>query len=194
MHTFITGGVVAWNIGDEIREGRISSFLVKPVSYFGTNLAKDLGRVVSSMVMYFPLILLLIVIMGFGVNWQKIPIFIVSACLALMMNFTISYIIGVSTFYFGFVMGLNFTMSNIIWFFSGELVPLDLLPDFWRNIAIYSPFKYISYFPNQIVNGRVSLNNVEMDFTIGFAWLLVLLLLAFATYRRGLKRFEGEGI
>jgi ABC-2 type transport system permease protein len=123
----------------------------------------------------------------------NILLFIPSLILAAMIYFFVSYLVGLSAFYFGMIAGLNFIMSNVIAFFSGSILPLDLLPDNVYRLANFLPFKYIAFFPLNIIQGKLSLLEIGWGFVGGVLWLGILFLLTKLIYRNGVKKYEAYG-
>ena len=190
-----SGGDMGWVIGDEIREGRISTVLLVPISHYKMNLAKYLGAAVSNIIVFLPVFLFINLFFEFTfLSWRILPFFFLSLATGIMVDFTVGYLVGISTFYFGTVQGFNFLVSNFIRFFSGMIIPLNLLPRFWQVIADFLPFKYINYFPNQVINSKLSFLEMIHGSLLGLAWVGLSLFLMRVVYVRGLKRFEGEGI
>jgi ABC-2 type transport system permease protein len=113
--------------------------------------------------------------------------------MAVAINFLIFYMVGISTFYFGFVIGFNFIVSTIASLFSGNFIPLDILPPYLLNIANYLPFKFIVFVPISIITGKISLDNAPIILLSGFAWTIMLYLSAVILYKQGLKRYEAFG-
>jgi len=195
IRLLISGTDVGWTIGDEIREGGISIYLVAPISYIKMHLAKSLGSIFARLVVFLPIFLyILFFVKKDKFNFLVMFVFFVSLSLGYMINFVIGYLVGISTFYFGFVMGLNFTTQKIVQFFSGMMVPLGLLPLFWQKIASFLPFRFIVYLPNRIIANNTSYLEIGKELMIGLIWLIGLLIFAKLVHKGGLKRFEGEGL
>lgn len=195
INLFNTGSSVAWPVGDEIREGRISIYLVAPIDYFRMHLAKSFGESFAGLIVFLPTFFIALFFFQDGiVHWRAVPIFLLSLFFSFMLDFVISYTIGISTFCFGLVQGLNFTLSNIIRFFSGMVIPLSILPTFWRNMADWLPFKYIIYVPNQIISGRLDFMQASRELVVAAVWIVILLMISRIIYTRGLRRFDGEGL
>mgnify|MGYP001613307655 CR=1 FL=1 len=165
-------------VGDAIRNGEISQYLVKPLSFLGENFAANLG-VIFYRVFIYAIVFLAIILFGFKTNFPAPAVFIyffLSIAMAVAINFLIFYMVGISTFYFGFVQGFNFNASIIASLFSGNFIPLDILPPYLLSIANYLPFKFIAFIPVSIITGKISLDNAPIILLSGFAWVIILYL------------------
>lgn len=196
---FINLTIKSWDIGrivgEVIRHGEISQYLVKPLSFIGENFVANLGAIFYRVFIY-AIVFLAIILFGFKANFPTAAVFIyfsLSIAIAIVINFLIFYTVGISTFYFGFVMGFNFIVSTIASFLAGNFIPLDILPSYLLNIANYLPFKFIAFIPVSIITGKISLDNAPVILLSGFAWIIILYLFSVILYKQGLKRYEAFG-
>jgi len=190
------GGMdIARHIGDDIRQGDINNFLAKPVNYFNFKLAGVLGGVAYRVIVAILVFSVLGWFFGnyFDFSFQPAGLFFffLSACFGFFISYQIFYLIGLSTFWFGFIMGFNFAARTIISFLEGGIVPLDLLPQIIIDINNWLPFKYIVFVPVSIFSGRLA---VEPNlFLAPLFWIILLYFINRLTFKIGLKKYEGFG-
>ncbi|MBI4812128.1 ABC-2 family transporter protein [Candidatus Falkowbacteria bacterium] len=185
---------IGWVIGDEIRLGGISSYLVRPISFLYKSFFDNLGQAalmaaIFGVAVFAPLLFL----QNFFSLFTGV-LFAASVFLAVCLNFLIFYLVGISTFYFGFVMGFNFIMINIASFLSGGFIPLDLLPKWLFIISAWLPFKYLIFYPISIAMGKVNGYEALSGLGAGVLWMMILFLAAKILFKRGLKKYEGFGL
>lgn len=186
---------IAREIGDKIRNGEMSNYLVKPLGFFYDWFFGSLGKMIYRLIIY-----TLIVVAGFVLfdikihGYAEIIYFILSLIIAYIINFLVFYIVGISTFYFGFIQGFNFLMMGIVSFFSGSLIPLDLLPRYLIKITDFLPFKFITFFPISIVTGKVIGDELFLNYLISISWIIILFIFSKILYKKGLIKFEGDGL
>jgi ABC-2 type transport system permease protein len=77
--------------------------------------------------------------------------------------------------------------------FSGQFVPLTLMPRLIQDIAQYLPFQLLIYFPIQLILGRLSNAQIVQGFAMGGVWLVVSIFLFNLVWRNGVKRFSAVG-
>jgi ABC-2 type transport system permease protein len=77
--------------------------------------------------------------------------------------------------------------------FSGQFVPLQLMPKAIQNIASYLPFQLQIYLPIQLLQNKLSPAEIIQNFVIGFLWLAVSVVLFQWVWREGVKRFSAVG-
>jgi len=77
--------------------------------------------------------------------------------------------------------------------FSGQFVPMELMPKVVQEIARYLPFGMTKYYPIQIILGRISTQETIHAFTVGLVWLVIAYLLFSFTWRQGIKQYSAVG-
>lgn len=186
---------VAWNVGDEIRLGTITNILLKPISYFSYKMSQNLGRILYKMVIYSAVLAVLFLILrgyfSFSMDALRLFYFAISVVLGLAINIIFFYIIGLSAFWFGFIGGFNFATHMIVNFLSGFIIPLDLLPGVILKINNFLPFKYMTFVPVSIFNGRAELGLSLL--LIPLVWIIGLYIFSAFLFKKGIRKYEGYG-
>jgi ABC-2 type transport system permease protein len=184
------------SISRKIRDGSVAMELLKPLNYQLARFFETLGSVVVEGI----LISLIVVAVGFGVfnisgpsNFITGMAFVVSLGLSLLVNFSISYIVGLFAFWTTNNFGIGRSKRFIADFFSGGLVPLSFFPDWLRSVALALPFQAIVYAPVSIYLGRIS--GVQMYYTllIQGVWIVVLWSLGSVMWSQASKKITIHG-
>ena len=81
----------------------------------------------------------------------------------------------------------------LILLFSGQFVPLPLMPRLIQDIAQYLPFQLLIYFPIQLILGNLSQAQIIQGFVSGSIWLIVSITAFNLIWRNGVKRFSAVG-
>ena len=58
-------------------------------------------------------------------------------------------------FWFLEVTSLLYIVMTLNFFISGQMLPLDLLPEPWRSLLKFLPFQYMAYFPAVVFLGKI---------------------------------------
>jgi ABC-2 type transport system permease protein len=77
--------------------------------------------------------------------------------------------------------------------FSGQFVPLSLMPPVIQALAHILPFQFMRYFPVQIILNQLPPDVIARNYALGVGWLIVLAALFLVVWRAGLKRFSAVG-
>lgn len=186
-------GDIAWHLGDYIRLGSFSSFLVKPMDLTKYYLFRSMGLFMYDFLVLIFIISSLLFFPKLGFLPVNVLLFVPSLILAATIYFFVFYIIGLLAFHFGMVMGINFLMYNVVAFFSGSMLPLDLLPKGLQWWANFLPFKYIGFFPLSVIQGKLSGHEIIWGFAGGLLWLVWFYLFAKFIYYSGVEKYEASG-
>jgi ABC-2 type transport system permease protein len=186
-----------YQIGEEIRNGLINQFLLKPINYYVYRFTVFLAaRAVSGILVFVPLAIISPFLWSHltlpGELWR--PLLLVPALLlAALLQFTLAFCFGLLAFWFleiqGFVI-LSFAAETML---SGQIFPLDLLPPALFHIAQLLPFYYMMYFPAAILTGRIDLPTALHGFIFQAAWVVVLLIASRFIWLSGLRKHTAVG-
>jgi ABC-2 type transport system permease protein len=186
-----------YQISEDIRNGLINQFLLKPVNYFAYRLSVfAAARVVSGIFGTLSLAAALPFFRGYlelpHEGW-RLALGLPAMALTAMIQFSIAYCFGLLAFWFleiqGFVI-LSMAVENLL---GGQIFPLDLLPPAVFNAARFLPFFYQAYFPAAILTGRQGYDFAVQGLAIQAAWAFILVCLAEAVWRRGLRHHTAAG-
>ncbi len=114
--------------------------------------------------------------------------------LAFLVGFFFEACVGMVGFWFLEVTSLLYIVMTLNFFISGQMLPLDLLPQPWSTILKALPFQYMAYFPAVVFLGKVQGMDAGRGTCCGeLAWAVVFMLLARWLYRLGLRRYSAYG-
>ncbi|MGM5480151.1 MAG: ABC transporter permease [Nanobdellota archaeon] len=201
--TIISNSLLSWKTGgivtDDIRLGNLSSLITKPISYFKRTFAKIFARTtitgIYSILLFF--IILIVLKSGFGIELIQptaiqIGFFIASTIISLILAFCYYFIISCTAFWWGETWSIMGVAIMFQAFLSGEIIPLHI-SDLLMKIASFFPFKSIIYTPTSIIMGEKTIIEIITSVGIQMAWIVVLVIIAKAVLKKGLRRFEAQG-
>lgn len=175
---------VAWRVGDDIRLGTITNYILKPINYLGVNFFHALGKSLFNGVIISAFILILVLLMKNQVSSQVDFLAFIFFLLAIIISFCLNYlfffVVGILTFWMGTVQGLNFMLRMMLMFLAGNYLPLELFPNSLARINNWLPFKYITWFPIAVIQGKLETN--WQSFLPGMLWVIGLFFLAKLLY------------
>lgn len=185
-------------ISEEIRNGLINQFLLKPLNYYGYRFTLFVSaRLISGTLALIPLVLAYPLLTAYlavpdDLGW-RLAYGLPAAAMAAIIQFTIAYIFGLLTFWFleiqSFVI-LSLALESIL---GGQIFPLDLLPETFFRVSQFLPYYYQMYFPAAIFTGRLDQAAATEGLFIQAFWVLALLALGQLLWRRGLRRHTAVG-
>lgn len=183
-------------INEDINQGRLVNFLLKPISYSKKLISQNIGEIIIASTYTLPIAIPLAYFFRneLELTFTRICLFFISLIIAASIDFFFHYLIGVLTFYMENIFGIIYMTWNLTGIFSGRLVPLDLLPNIIQRVAEWLPFKYILFTPLSIITGRLTTISALRELSFGLIWIITLWYFGQLIFRKGLKRYEGYGI
>jgi ABC-2 type transport system permease protein len=186
---------VSWEIVDQIREGAFSNFLVRPVNYlhywFTVNLSGKILEGAMILVVGAILSFVLIDYISFPSHGSSFLLFLLSLLLGAVLAFEFEFAIGLLAFWLVQANAFKYMLQYIVFFFAGALLPLDLFPRAFEEVARALPFRYLAFFPIQIFLEKEP--HPVKGLLGALAWCAALYLFLRFALRRGIARYEAVG-
>ena len=193
----LTSDITIHILAYKIQDGTLSGDLIKPVHPILTSvLVNNIAFKVLTFTILIPvwLVLALIFRPDFnGVTWQNILL----AVPAVIMGFAISFLLGSTITCLAFWTTRVYSISEFYYalhmLFSGQFVPLTLMPGFVQSLAMLLPFQLRLYFPIELILGKLPPDVVLRNFGLDVVWLLISYALFSLVWRAGVKQFSAVG-
>jgi ABC-2 type transport system permease protein len=183
-------------VGQRIRLGLIATDLLRPVDFQLTQLTQALSDVLLNASMVLPFVGLSYVLWGPAAlphDGLALVSFLVSAFLALLIQFSLSFIFVQTAFITFSNYGIFVARNALQQTFSGISAPLALFPPTLRAVAERLPFAQTIHTPVSIYLGAIPAHDVPLTLAIQAAWALALLLLGRGLLGLSLRYLEIQG-
>lgn len=185
-------------VGDEINNGDLSNFLLRPINYFSYWFAKDIGDKAMNLAFSVVELTILYLLLKPHLFIQNNPFYLLGTLFAIIsaaiLFFYINFFIGILGFWVNETWPIRFIfLVIIIQFFGGGLFPLDILPHTIYTIFQILPFAYLVYFPLKIYLGQLSVLQTVTSVGISFLWMFLLYSSVKLLWTRGLREYTAEG-
>lgn len=180
-------------MSEEIKEGRISLYLVKPISYKVRLFTEIIGRAMGILLLMVPIALMMGIVLTliFDIVWSismiQVLIALLYVPLIFMMMFEFSFFFGTLVIHTSNEFGLVIFMSVFTRVVSGQLIPLSFYPQYLLNILQYIPFRFISYPPLVLLN-KVSINDAIIGLAVLAAWVVGFKIINHFVYKTSIKK------
>lgn len=204
IYTFLAGLVsrvvrtgFEYDIMQDIKMGKFSTFLVQPIRYFPYRLFSYLGQKLPGMGMI--LVIMAILLLGLNLWWGfsleilRIFVFLVTLVIATVLNFVIFYCFSAIAFW---IVEIGFLFEGIrivTILLSGGIFPVEVFGERALRVINLLPFKYTVSYPINVLNGRLTLAEAGSGLLIQGFWILVSLLIARMLWQVGNKRYVAIG-
>jgi len=189
------GGVF---LAQEILNGEIIKSLIRPLAVVWYNIANNLFEKILKAIIPVPIIIFILV------RWSdhfspaiyqptRIALFVLSLSLAMILSFTIDFILGMIAFWIEDNFQLRRYRYLLESFTSGLLIPLVFMPTALVGIIGFLPFRFIISAPAEIITGQTILINTVAILAIQAAWVVITILAAIFIWHKGLQRYAPPG-
>jgi ABC-2 type transport system permease protein len=102
---------------------------------------------------------------------------IISMVLGLLLRLLLVSTFSLLCFYTTSHLGLSWTRTALMEFFSGAVVPVALFPELLRKITYFTPFPYMLQTPISIYLDHDTFFSIPICFAVQVAWIVVFVLL-----------------
>lgn len=193
----LTSSWIAPYLADEIRQGELSRWLIRPAPSQLHGISNNLTEKLVKLAWHTPAILVLwllfrdhVTVPGDPVRWI---LFGASVLLAAVLVYAFDVLIGSLGFWFDDVRGIYQAHTLLKEVLSGAVVPLMLMPDWSRGVMDVQPFRFMVSFPLEIVIGDLSSSEVATGFGLqaGYAGLAVVA--SVVVWQAGIRSYSAVG-
>ncbi|TDD46461.1 hypothetical protein E1263_36475 [Kribbella antibiotica] len=195
--TMTTSSWMAGFLANDIRLGKLSSWMVRPASLLLGFVANNLSE---KFLKVFALIPMLGVVWWIFRDSMNVPpgfgrwaLFVVTLVLGAILVFTIDILIAAFAFWMDDVSALVQARVIIGSVLSGAVVPLALMPEWSRGFINYQPYRYTVSFPVEIVAGNLSSTELMTGLAVQIGYVVAVGLLARFVWAAGIRAYSAVG-
>lgn len=192
--TIANGVGMGFQVAQEINEGNIVNYLLKPYSYPVETFVKLLGEGTINTLFVTPAILLFAFIGSHYISLPPIHAwfeFIGMLLIGATFYFLFYFLTALSSFWVERGRNFIYGMLVINLMLNGSLVPLDLFPTSFQKISAYLPFQFLVFVPVQTLLGRIQ--DWPHTLLTALCWILAFGIALSTVWKMGVKKFEAVG-
>jgi ABC-2 type transport system permease protein len=176
-----------------VKTGSISAFLLRPYKTLPALIVTAFGvRSIDNLISIIFIIAGIVVVGELG-TYQILFFFfllIVSICMGIVLNM----VEGIASFFIVEPGGVMNALNHTNRLLSGALIPLNFFPDSIEPLVRLLPFSYLSFYPASAISEGYSSAEVVQISAIGLFWVVVLGLVVYSAWRRGIREYEAVGL
>ena len=184
-------------LASEIRTGKLSPALLRPVSPLVGYIGNNLGEKIIKLPLLLPLILLVAAAFHRDLRLPSDPrawlLFLVAVPLAAAVAFLLDVVLCSLAFWMSDVWGLLRLKALLGAFLAGQFVPLALFPPQFSSLLEAQPFRYTLSFPLEVVTGQLSSAGLVRGFAWQAAYCAGLWMCYRLEWRLGLRSYAATG-
>jgi ABC-2 type transport system permease protein len=192
--TLIVRSHRSWNLAEDIRLGRITSFLLYPFEVWKFHASEFLGFQIIQIITV-SIALTTMRLWGFlpELSPHAVLLGLLFSVLVSGLWFALEFLFGVTAFWLEETWVARVIFQLFAVFLSGAFIPLELFPAPLRAALSYTPFPLMTWIPASIFLGNPEIPLVR-SFASLVVWMLIVSVLAAFTWRRGVKHYTAAGI
>jgi ABC-2 type transport system permease protein len=193
----VTSNIVIHTFGYKIQDGSLSGELIRPIHPMLTNaLVNNVAFKGLTIMGLTPIWIILFFL--FKPDFSHVTLTNVLVAIPVMiLGFFVSYLLSATITALAFwttrVYSIHEFYFALILLFSGQFVPLTLMPKLVQDIAQYLPFQLFIYFPIQVILGKLSNAQIIQGYVTAGVWLALAFVFFNWVWRNGIKRYSAVG-
>jgi ABC-2 type transport system permease protein len=193
----ITSNIVIHTFAFKVQDGSLSGELVRPIHPMLTNaLVNNIAFKILTIMGFVPIWTILYFL--FRPDFSSVTITgILLAIPAMILGFLVGFLLTAAITSLAFWTTRVYSIHEFYYalqlLFSGQFVPLTLMPKLIQDIAQYLPFQLLIYFPIQLILGKLSSAQIVQGYVSGSIWLAVSIIVFNWIWREGVKRYSAVG-
>ncbi len=193
---FVTSHIM-WDLAMEIKEGQFTQYLMRPHSIFQTMFVRNLVWRILRTLLCLPIFLFFLYMFRGYLTGASLTLGI-TFWVALIMGHLVSFCLAWALAMLALIVQEAHSIFELYYvpmlFFSGQLFPIAMLPEWARSISYAFPFYYTSGFPTEILVGRVSPSQAWPLIGGQLAWIVFALVLGQFLWVRGRRHYTAVGM
>ena len=184
-----------FNFGFMIREGQIAIDLLRPMDFQARFYVDAIGNLGLNLLLKVPLLIMAVFFFQVQLPRDALTwlVFLVSLVLGHAVMFFFDWIFSCLAFYSTETWGLSVARVAVVTFFSGALIPLQMMPDGLRAIANLLPFAQSVYVPVSFLSGVTPISAAPQAWLVQLAWLIGLGVLSRFVFSRSVRKVTVQG-
>ena len=193
----VTSNIVIHTFAYKVQDGSLSGELIRPIHPMLTNaLVNNIAFKALTIIGFIPVWIILFFLYKpdySHLTFTGILVAIPAMIMGFLVGFLLSAAITSLAFWTTRVYSIHEFYYAMILLFSGQFVPLPLMPKLIQDVAQYLPFQLLIYFPIQLILGKLSSAQIIQGYVVGSVWLIVAISVFTWIWRNGVKRFSAVG-
>lgn len=180
-------------ISEEIRLGKISSYLIYPFNFWEFHTASFLAfEVIQYLVASITLVILFYIGVLPDVSALHTVLGFIFCFFVACFWFSMQFIVGLIAFWLNETWSIRIILITLTSFLSGYLIPLELYPSWLTDILAYTPFPYLSFYPVKIFMGDTTHFFSGLAILIG--WSFVSFFVGSLIFKKGVRLYTAAGM
>jgi len=185
----------AWDFEFDIRQGRLSPKLLRPLHPLNYAVVSNIVYKVTTLPFLLPALALMAWTFHaqFATQWWHLVLFVPSVVLAAALRFILGWALAALAFWTTRIHAIMQFYDRVNFLFGGQVAPLTLLPGPLALIGYLLPFGYTLWAPGEILRGATTVEQTFALIGIEAVWLAIGSALYVVVWRAGVRQYSAVG-
>ncbi|MCW2921662.1 MAG: hypothetical protein JWL76_1536 [Thermoleophilia bacterium] len=182
-------------LADEVRSGRLSTRLMRPLHPIVQLCADMVAHRIQSVTLLVPIAVILAFVFDASVDlrpWALVAALVVLP-LAALVRLLVDSLFALCSMWLVRIDGIRNMYYLVLLLLGGQFAPIDVLPDWLRTIALALPFYWTLGYPTELLVGRASIGDVWLGIAVLVAWSVATLAILQPAWRASTRAYEAVG-
>ncbi len=188
-----TNWMYEYSMIDDIDTGAVNSCLTRPISFYEYYLGQFMGYKFLTALISLIAPVIVLIFWPQAAIWWRLPIAFLLSMYYLILVYTLSFAVASLGFFLNRVHSFTGAKNVALAMITGELFPLDLIPEPFRHWILLLPFANGVYVPVGYLTGRLQLAAIGNGFVSTTIGILAIGLIAQTLWHAGRKQYSGTG-
>lgn len=178
---------------DRVRKGRFSEMLLKPVHPIHRDIVESISYKLLTLTVVAPTAVFLTIAFRPILSPTTPLLFLPVLCLACVLRFAIEWCLALTALWTTRIVAVNQAYILLFAVTSGYIAPITFLPHTLQAFANCLPFRWMLYFPIELLIRSPSPGYVACGIAAQLAWIIVGSALLKLIWKAGIRRYSAVG-
>ena len=191
----VTYAQTNWTVGDLIRDGSMSTWLLRPMSPLYNAISTEIAGKVVYMLFTIPVSIVLALILKPELQTTLLngALFLLALIFAWALRFFWGYWLALLAFWATRADALLNLQNALLFLIGGQVAPTLLLPSWLESLALVLPFRYMIGFPVEVLMGKLDPAALWMGFGFQIVWSFLAWGFYQILWHKGLRHYAAVG-
>ncbi len=194
---YLAQSYVDEDMHEEIREGKISALLLKPVHFVRYFFFVHIGYKLLPLGVYAVLITLGVSVLdipfSLPTQWYTLPVFACTVVIGHLIAYNLKMILACAAFWIEEAEPLRVLYWIVCNLFMGWMGPLVFFPLWFQQLSTHLPWQYTAYFPIMIFLENVTVGAMTYGIAVSVVWLGIAVAVRHVVVRYSIRRYNAVG-
>lgn len=182
-------------VATDIYDGSLSRYLVYPLSFLSYKLIAHLARAtLLSIPFLFAILVTKIGIIPFELSNYGLLQGVCALLVSTVLYFILSLAFEYAAFWADSVWTLVIMLRFLVSLLGGKTLPLSFFPEWLKAPLELLPFSSIISFPTKAFLGQLTWIQFSNQFLLALCWIILISLLNYSIWQRGMRNYSGVGM